>query len=405
MKAPSSTISEATRLIFAGRSPLEHNGAVNTPVYRTSTIMFRSADDWRAAQAAKAEGKRGIYYGRLGTPTSQGLEDALCDLEGGVQTFLFPSGLAAIYHTLAAFAAPGKKLLLASNVYPPSKRAASTVAQASAMTVEFFDPMDLAAFDALLDQDVAVVLVESPGSNSFEVCDVDAITRSAHDVGAVVAMDNTWATPLLFKPLSHGVDLSIQALTKYASGHSDMLGGSVTVAGGVRDRMRAHHEASGGCLSGDDCYAVSKGLRTMAVRLREQSRSGLAIARWMQERSDMLTVRHPALPGAPGHEYWRDNFKGASGLFSVDFHGWGWPASRDFIDGLKLFGLGASWGGYESLVLPCGNVEGNASDRGGTFARIRFNIGLEDVEDLKADIARALDGVSGGKAVEGSRSW
>lgn len=382
-----------TLIVSAGRDPAAHHGAVNTPVYRASTIVFRDAEHWKAEQAAKKAGVRGVYYGRLGTPTSHGLEDALTALEAAEATFLFPSGLAAIYHALAAFAAPGKRFLLAANCYEPSKRAAQTIAAGAGMVVELFDPMDLAGLDARLSEDVALVLIEAPGSNSFEVCDVDAIAVAAKAVGAVVAMDNTWATPLLFKPLAHGVDLSIQALTKYVSGHSDLLGGSVSVNACALPKMKLQFEASGAVLSGDECYSAAKGLRTMALRLRQHEASAMAVADWFATRPEAMVIRHPARPDAPGHAYWKAAFAGASGLFSVDFLDWGWAETRRFLDALTLFGVGASWGGFESLVLPCGNIEGNPDAEGRRFARIRFNIGLEDVGDLIADLAQALDAV------------
>ncbi|MDF0597610.1 cystathionine beta-lyase [Psychromarinibacter halotolerans] len=385
------TVARKTSLLSAGRDPAKQSGAVNPPVYRASTIVFRDADHWMEQQAQKKAGVRGVYYGRHGTPTSHAFEDAMCELEGGSRCFLFPSGLSAVYHALAAFAEPGKTFLLAKNCYYPSKRAATELAAQSGMTVTFFDPMDPEDTFPRIDASVALVLIESPGSNSFEVCDVDAITKAARAAGCRVALDNTWATPLLFRPLEHGVDLSIQALTKYVSGHSDLLGGSVTVNAEVADMFEAHHVTCGACLSGDESYSALKGLRTLAVRLREHGASALALAEWLQTRPEPMTVRHPALPDAPGHDYWRANFDGASGLFSVDFEGWGWEQSRCFINALRLFGLGASWGGYESLVLPCGDVHGNPMPGGGVFARMRFNIGLEDTDDLRGDIEQALN--------------
>lgn len=384
---------DQTRIVSLGRDPLAHHGAVNTPVYRASTIVFQGADHWAEQQAAKKAGQRGVYYGRLGTPTSQGLEDALTALEGAEASFLFPSGLAAVYHSLAAFAGVGKRFLLAQNCYEPSKKAAASLAASHGMRVEFFDPMDLAGLCVKLDATVALVLLESPGSNSFEVCDVDALAAAAHVVGAVVAMDNTWATPLIFRPLAHGVDLSIQALTKYVSGHSDLMGGAVSVNAAVKDRLKAHYEACGAMLSGDECYSAAKGLRTMAVRLRQHDQSARAVAEWFASRPEEMVIRHPARADAPGHAYWAENFNGASGLFAVDLYGWGWPETRTFIDSLKLFGLGASWGGYESLVLPCGNVQGNLDAAGRSFARIRLNIGLEDAQDLISDLAQGMDAV------------
>lgn len=389
--ASSNKLLPQTRLVAMGRNPSAHSGAVNTPVYRASTILYASADHWLQAQSDKKEGKRGVYYGRLGTPLSHGLEDAICEMEAGVRCFLYPSGLSAVYHTLAAFCRPASRVLISKYAYAPSRHAADHLRETIGADVHFFDPMDQAAFAGLLDERTSIVLLEAPGSNTFEVCDVDALAGAARSAGAMVAMDNTWATPLLFQPLMHGVDISIQALTKYISGNSDMLGGSATVNERALAAMKQHYDAAGCCLSADDCYSASRGLRTLDVRLRQHEANGLALAGWFKDRPEVQRVRHPALPENPGHPYWRDNFRGACGLFSVDFKDWEWGRMRDFLNALALFGIGASWGGFESLALPGGPVAGEIDADGVQVARVRFHAGLENVADLIADLESALE--------------
>lgn len=387
-----------TRVVGLGRSPAHHFGAVNTPVYRASTILYPSADAWLDAQKAKKSGKRQVSYGRHGTPTSHDLEDALCELEGGARTFLSPSGLAAVYQTLCAVLTPSSRLVIADNAYQPSRSAAEHLHHRLGVEVVTIDPCDADALRAALQVPTDLVLIESPGSRNFHVCDVDAVAAAAHSSGALVAMDNTWATPLLFRPLEHGVDLSIQALTKYVSGHSDLLAGAVTVNERALDLMQREHMASGTCLAGDDCYLALRGLRTLAVRLTQHHATGLALARWLDARPEVARVMHPGLPGHVGHPYWRDTFRGASGLFAVDVKGWNWEQTRLFLNGLRRFGIGASWGGFESLALPFAPVDGEIGPDGRPFARIRFHAGLEDPGDLIKDLEAALAAVTKAEA-------
>lgn len=380
----------ATRLISTGREPMAYSGAVNTPIFRASTILFESAEIWRSAQTAKKAGVKGVYYGRLGTPTSQDLEHVIRVSEDGAKAFLFPSGLAAVYHSLAAFSKPQSRILIAQNAYPPSKTAAYHLKSQIGVDVVLFDPLDLDDLRTKLHAPTSIVLIESPGSNTFEVCDVDAVSAIAHDGGAMVAMDNTWATPALFKPLLHGVDLSIQALTKYASGHSDMLGGSVTVSEAASEALAHQHHASGSCLAADECYSVLRGIRSLPVRLAQHETNGLTLANFLSKQDVVSRVLHPALPDNPGHAFWDKNFDGASGLFSVEFSNWTWSHASRFMDSLTLFGIGASWGGFESLVLPAGALEGETDRDGNPVFRIRIHAGLENADDLVADLEQAI---------------
>jgi cystathionine beta-lyase len=372
-----------TRLAHAGYSPSDYHGFVNPPVVRASTVLF--------PDARSMETKAQKYtYGTRGTPTTDALCEAIDALEGSAGTILVPSGLAAVTVPMLAFLSAGDHALIVDSVYFPSRHFCDTMLTRLGVTVEYYDPAIGAGIETLIRPNTRLVHTEAPGSNTFEMQDISAISAAAHRHGCVVTMDNTWATPLYFRPLDHGVDISIHAATKYPSGHSDILMGTVSANGKHWPQLKEASGTLGICGAPDDSYQILRGLRTMGLRLERHQESALNLARWLEEREDVARVLHPALPSFPGHEIWKRDFTGASGIFSIvlavadaaQFK----AKAHAFLDALSIFGLGYSWGGYESLALHVG-----LSDR--TIARapaegpvLRLQIGLEDVADLRRDL-------------------
>jgi cystathionine beta-lyase len=381
-----SQLKPATRLVTGGRDPSANHGFVNPPVYHASTVLYRTAGDYLA--------NRGRYtYGRRGTPTSEALTQALAEIEGaqceGVA--LLPSGLAAASVALLSALKAGDHLLVTDNVYLPTRKFADTVLARHKITTEYFDPMIGAGIAALMRPNTTAVFVEAPGSLSFEVQDIPAIAREVHARGAVVLMDNTWASPLYFRALEKGVDLSIQSGSKYIGGHSDLMLGVVAANKATWDRLQDTVFTMGLCVGPDDMYLGLRGLRTMGVRMAHHYQAGLMVARWFAQRPEVGRVLHPALASCPGHEHWKRDFSGGCGLFSIVLKPVPMAKAHAFIDALTLFGIGASWGGYESLVIPFDCTELRSATKwnpGGPT--IRFHIGLEDVDDLIADLERGF---------------
>jgi len=378
-------MNKATKLVTAGRDPAANHGIVNPPVYHASTILFRSAEAFRNRDQE-------YVYGRRGTPTSTALETAVAEIEGGHACCLTSSGLAAICTALMAFARSGDHVLIADTVYRPTRNFADTMLARIGVTVEYYDPLIGAGIADLLRDETTVVFTESPGSQTFEVQDLPAIAGAAHAGGAVVITDNTWASPYYFDPFAHGADVSVQAATKYIVGHSDVMMGTITASEEHWPALRETHLLLGQCAGPDDIYLALRGLRTLGVRLRQHMETGIALATWLEQRPDVAEVMHPALPSHPGHDLWRRDFSGASGLFSIRLKSTDRAAVDAMIDGLTLFGIGASWGGFESLVLPFDP----ASYRSATpWTReghcVRIHAGLEDVEDLKADLEKGFE--------------
>jgi cystathionine beta-lyase len=370
----------ATDIVHAGREPFAHHGFVNPPVYRGSTVLFRSVESF------ERRGQRYVY-GRRGTPTSEALETAVAQLEGGARTWLAPSGVAAIATALLSFTKAGDHILVADTVYQPTRRICDGPLKRFGVETTYYDPTIGADIARLMRPSTSLVYTESPGSLTFEVQDIPAIAAAAHAVGALVVMDNTWASPLYFKPFAHGVDISIQAGTKYIVGHADAMLGAITVTQPLSSRLVAEAGGLGICAGTEEMYLGLRGLRTIGVRLERHWRSGVEIAGWLETRPEVARVIHPALPSHPQHELWRRDFLGASGLFAIVLKPCAKRAVAAMIDGLALFGLGASWGGYESLVLPFDAAKTRAAGawqpQGPT---VRLHIGLEDVGDLKADL-------------------
>ena len=376
----------ATRLVVGGRDPAANHGFVNPPVHHVSTVLYPTAEDFLARRAR-------YLYGRRGTPTSEALEDALRALEGpdcaGVA--LLPSGLAAISTALLAVLNAGDHLLVTDSVYQPTRKFCDGMLKRYGVTVTYYDPLIGGAIAALIQPNTRAVFVEAPGSLSFEIQDVPAIAAAAHAKGAVVLMDNTWATSLYFRAFEKGVDLSIQAATKYIGGHSDVMLGTVSANKATWERLADTVHALGLCVGPDDVYLGLRGLRTMGVRLAHHHQAGMKVARWLAERPEIACVLHPALESCPGHALWRRDFSGASGLFSIVFKPAAQTAVNAFLNELTLFGIGASWGGFESLAIPfdCAPIR-TATKWAPGGPTVRIHIGLEEIDDLIGDLQRGF---------------
>jgi cystathionine beta-lyase len=377
-----------THLVRTGRSSSSHHGMVNTPVFRGSTILSSSLSEW---ESRKLPGNPYASYGRFGTPTTRALETAIAELEGGHQAIVFPSGLAACTHSLLAFLNPGDHALLTDSVYGPTRTFALTVLTRFGIDVEFFDPLAGQDIRRQIRPMTRVVFVESPGSTTFEVQDIPAIAHEAHKVGAFVVMDNTWASPLFFKPFEYGVDVSIQAATKYIVGHSDALLGAVTANERAWPLLQQTAHDFGQTAGPDDLYLALRGLRSLSVRLHRHWENGVLLAESMARHPMVARVLHPALQSDAGYALWRRDFKGASGLFAVALK----PVSREalgiFFDSLELFGIGLSWGGFESLALPMDPPSRAVRPWTHEGPLLRIHAGLESCNDLMRDMQSALD--------------
>jgi cystathionine beta-lyase len=375
-----------TRLAHGGNDPLDYYGFVNPPVVHASTVLFPDA-------ATLASRQQKYTYGTRGTPTTDALAKAVDELEGSAGTIIVPSGLMAVAVPLLGFLSAGDHLLMVDSVYYPTRNFANAMLKRFGVEVEYYDPRIGAGIASLMKHTTKVVFTESPGSNTFEVQDIPAIVEAAHAGGAIVMQDNTWATPLYFRALDFGVDISIHAATKYPAGHSDILLGTVSANAACWEKLFGTFNTLGSCAGPDDVYQVLRGLRTMGVRLERHQRSALEIARWLERQDGVAQVLHPGLESHPDHALWKRDFSGSSGLFSVVLAGDGPKASHAFLDALGIFGLGHSWGGFESLAALV-----SLSDR--TIAKgpyagplVRLQIGLEDVEDLKGDLSKGLKAV------------
>lgn len=381
----------ATRVVTGGRRAEWTGGIVNPPVWRASTILYDSVAEMRAAAGADTHHR--LFYGRRGTPTQWSLAEALTELEPGAHaTLLYPSGVAAVAAALLAVLSPGDELLVPDSAYDPTRTLADGLLRRFGIATRFYDPLIGAGIADLIGPATRAIFVESPGSLTFEVQDVPAICAVARARGIVTLLDNTWATPLLFPALAHGVDLSILACTKYVVGHSDVMLGSVTATPELYDRLRSATYALGQCASPDDAWLGARGLRTMKVRLDQHGASALRIAEWLKTRPEVAAVLHPALPDCPGHDIFKRDFKGPAGLFALIFAGGTDAARTAMLDGLELFGLGYSWGGFESLAIPVDPARYRTATKWQAAGPVvRLQIGLEDTDDLIDDLARGLE--------------
>jgi cysteine-S-conjugate beta-lyase len=375
-----------TLLVEAGRKPEWTHGVVNPPVYRASTVVFPTLE---ALDHATANADTALYYGRRGTPTSWALETALTELEpGAAGTKLFPSGVAALSGALLAVAEAGAHLLVVDSAYEPTRTLCDTLLKQMGVETTYYPPSPGADIAHLIRPNTKAVLVESPGSLTFEVQDIPAIAEAAHAKGAMVIMDNTWATPLLFPALSRGVDISVQSLTKYVVGHSDSMSGAVTANARAWPKVKATANRLGQMAGPDDVFLALRGLRTLSVRLKQHEANALTVAKWLENHPIVSRVRHPAFESCPGHAFFKRDFLGASGLFAVEIE----PGSRSqlaaMVDGMRHFKMGFSWGGYESLILAATKIANiRTAEPWTTKAQLlRLHIGLESPDDLIADL-------------------
>jgi len=372
--------------VHAGRDPDEHFGFVNPPVYHASTVLYPTAEDQVAHRSR-------YQYGRRGTPTTEALQQALAAIEGDAcaGVALLPSGLSAISTALMAVAGAGDHILVTDSVYRPTRTFCDSVFKRMGVETTYYDPLIGREIAKLFKPNTRAVFTEAPGSQSFEMQDIPAIAAVAHEKGAYVLMDNTWATPLYFRSLEHGVDLSIQAGTKYIGGHSDIMFGCVSAHAETWANLKDVAGTLGLCVGPDDVYLALRGLRTLGVRLERHNKSALQIASWLEKRPEVKRVMHPGLASDHGHAIWMRDFTGASGLFSVVVNPCSEAAVYAFMNALTLFGIGYSWGGFESLVIQFNCTEYRTATRwapGGPT--LRFHIGLEDSGDLIADLERGF---------------
>ncbi|MBH2000248.1 MAG: cystathionine beta-lyase [Sphingomonadaceae bacterium] len=386
-----------TKLAQAGRKPEwtgmpgQPGAIVSAPVWRASTILYDDVAHLRKAAGSSTHER--LFYGRKGTPTAWSLADALTEMESGAAgTMLYPSGVAAISCALMAVLKPGDTLLMVDSAYDPTRNFCEHMLKPYGIETIYYDPCDTARLALHLeDPAVRALFLESPGSLTFEVQDIPALCALAHEKGVVTLLDNTWATPLYFPALSHGIDISILACTKYIVGHSDVMMGSVTATADWFGKIRQTAYLFGQMVSPDDAWLASRGLRTLGVRLKQHQDSALAIAHWLKQQPDVARVLHPALPDCPGHDLWRRDFSGSTGLFSFVLDGGDEAARAALIDGLAHFGIGYSWGGFESLALPVDPARyRSATTWAAEGPAVRLHIGLEDTADLIADLDAGL---------------
>ncbi len=386
MKQSDKPVSIGTSLTQIGRDPKTQYGFVNAPIYRGSTVIFDTVEDLQ-------NGRSRYQYGTEGTPTISHLENAWSEISGAAGTVLSPSGLGAVALALMATLKSGDHLLMTDSVYRPTRDFCRDFLERFGVEVTYYDPMIGAGITGLIKENTSTIFLEAPGSQSFEVQDVPAITEIAKARGIKTIIDNTWATPLFFKAHEHGCDLSVEAGTKYLSGHSDLLMGLVSANEETWPALRKVYDNLGMLPGAEDCFLALRGLRTLHIRLKEAQSRALALASWLQEQPEIIKILHPAFPECPGHEHWKRDFTGSTGLFSVvldpKFNSAG---VANMLDNMRIFGMGYSWGGFESLVIPfdCSTYR-TVTDWNPGGLTIRLQVGLEDMEDLKSDLRDGLD--------------
>ncbi len=388
-----------TIAVTSGKNPQENSGTVNPPIHRTSTILFPSLKDYHDAEKGKDVYKSGkgvkaadFSYGISGTPTSFALQKAIAEFDGADHALIVPSGLSAITTSLLSFVSSGDHILISDSVYGPTRRFCNKELKRLGVETTYYDPMIGSGINKLIKENTKVVFTESPGSLTFEIQDIPAIAKAAHKKGAVVMMDNSWATSLFFKPFEHGVDVCIQAGTKYIGGHSDLLFGTISTTDKYVDQIFRTFKNYGLHTSPDTCYSALRGLRTMPTRLKAHEKSALNIAKWLAKKPQVAKVLHPALTSCPGHNIWKRDFTGSTGLFSIILDKeYSQKSIVSMIDGLEFFGIGSSWGGFESLIInfdPTAIRTANKWTEKGTC--IRIYIGLEAEEDLISELDKGF---------------
>lgn len=381
-----------TKIVNAGRKSKWTKGVVNPPVFRASTVVFDSVEQMNHASVNKANQE--MFYGRRGTPTTFAFQDAMTELEGGAGCYVYPCGTAAITASLLAFLQTGDHLLMVDNVYEPTRDFCQKTLARLGIEVTFYDPLIGKAITSLIKDNTKVIFLESPGSITMEIQDVPGICDVAHqhNPDITVILDNTWASPIHFKPFEHGVDVSVQAATKYVVGHSDVMLGTATANEKSWPELRENSYLLGQCASPDDIYLAMRGIRTLGVRLNQHQQSSLKVAKWLESRPEVETVLHPELPTCPGHEFFKRDFLGGNGLFSFVLKQSTPEGLTDFLDGMSHFKMGFSWGGYESLILAVSRLKSMRTVTEWPYDAplIRLHIGLEDVDDLIEDLDRGF---------------
>ena len=370
-----------SQYISAGRDPKNHFGAVNVPVYHASTIIYPNL------AAIRKRAPMPYTYGRRATPTSKALEDAMCALEGGAGCVLTPSGLSAVAVAILSVVKSGDHLLMVDSAYHPTRIFCDNYLRNMGVETQYYNPLIGGDIAALIRPNTALIFCESPGSHTFEVQDIPAIVQAAKAHGVTTALDNTWATAYFFKALAHGVDLSIQAATKYIIGHADALLGTVTANAARYPALKQTHGLLGQCAAPDDVFLALRGLRTLPTRLKQHQKNALALATWLQKLAFVKAVLYPALPEAAGHALWKRDFVGASGLFAIEIEPIDDTRLAAMLDDMQLFSMGYSWGGFESLIVPPDEITRSTSTFDDKRLFLRLHIGLEHVDDLRADLA------------------
>ncbi len=374
-----------TKVTHAGNHPFDNHGIVNPPVYHASTVLSPTLEA-RIARTAK------VRYGRAGTPTTFALEEAMTALERAHGTVLAPSGLAAITMALSAFVETGDHILVTDSTYTPTRNFANNTLSKFGVEVEYYDPMIGAGISNLIRDNTRLIWTECPGSQTFDVQDLPAIAKAAHEKGVVVLTDNTWSGGYFRKPLDEGVDISVQAATKYIVGHSDVMMGTIACNEATYDRVKQSSSSFGMCCGPNDVYLALRGLRTIGVRMDRHHESGIKVAQWLQSRPEVTRVMHPALPDDPGHEIWKRDFTGASGLFGFVLKESDTNKIAAMMDHMELHGMGSSWGGYESLLIPSWPERSRTASEWETEGQcMRIHVGLEDTDDLIADLEAGLE--------------
>jgi len=376
-----------TRIINAGRAKKWTGNVVNPPVERASTVVFETVKEMKYATANKTN--QTLFYGRRGTSTSFAFSDAMVELEGGAGCALYPSGTAAITNAILSFVKSGDHLLMVDTAYEPTRDFCDKILKKMGVKTTYYDPLIGAGIETLIQENTAIIFLESPGSITMEVQDVPAIAKIAHQHDCIVMLDNTWGAAVNFQPFDYGVDISIQAATKYIVGHSDVMLGTATATEEYWPQLRESSYIMGQCTSPDDLYLALRGIRTLGIRLKQHQESAIKIANWLADRPEVETILHPAFASCPGHEFFKRDFNGSNGLFSFVLNKGNQAALTALLDGMSHFKMGYSWGGFESLILGVSSVKSMRSVTNWQyeFPLIRLHVGLEDVDDLIEDLA------------------